>query len=156
MTIAITGATGQLGRIVVAKLKGKIPAVDIVALARSPAKAADLGVTVREADYAKPETLAAALAGVETLLLISSSELRRTGPPRNEATASSGFEGGGFLRRDASEAAVTLLRIARRLRSGKFWLSPIKIKMQSTKLPASSPISCAAPMSRPPPISASM
>ena len=155
--IAITGATGQLGRLVVAKLKGKVPAVDIVAVARSPAKAADLGVTVREADYAKPETLAAALAGVDTLLLISSSELRRTGPPRNEATASSGFEGGGFLRRDASEAAVTLLRrIARRLRAGKLWLSPIKIKMQSTKLPAAAPISCAAPMSRPPPISASM
>jgi NAD(P)H dehydrogenase (quinone) len=75
MTIAITGATGQLGRLVVAKLKGKVPSVDIVALARSPAKAADLGVTVREADYAKPETLASALVGVDTLLLISSSEI---------------------------------------------------------------------------------
>jgi len=74
MTIAITGATGQLGRLVVAKLKGKAP-TDIVALARNPAKAADLGVIVREADYAKPETLASALAGVDTLLLISSSEL---------------------------------------------------------------------------------
>jgi NAD(P)H dehydrogenase (quinone) len=50
MTIAITGATGQLGRLVVTRLKGKVPAVDIVALARSPAKASDLGVTVREAD----------------------------------------------------------------------------------------------------------
>ena len=75
MTIAITGATGQLGRLVIAKLKGKVPAVDIVALARSPAKGADLGVTVREADYAKPETLASGLAGVDTLLLISSSEI---------------------------------------------------------------------------------
>jgi NAD(P)H dehydrogenase (quinone) len=74
MTITITGATGQLGRLVVAQLKGKVPVVDIVALARSPAKAADLGVTVREADYAKPETLASALAGVDRLLLISSSE----------------------------------------------------------------------------------
>jgi hypothetical protein len=67
---AITGATSQLGRLVVAKLKGKVPVVEIVALARSPAKAADLGVTVREADIAKPETLATALAGVDTLLLI--------------------------------------------------------------------------------------
>ena len=75
MTIAITGATGQLGRLVVAKLKGKVPAVDIVALARSPAKAADLGVTAREADYARPETLAAALARLDTLLLISSSKI---------------------------------------------------------------------------------
>ncbi len=75
MTIAITGATGQLGRLVIAKLKCNVPAVDIAALARSPAQAADLGVSVREADYAKPETLASALAGVETLLLISASEV---------------------------------------------------------------------------------
>lgn len=75
MTIAVTGATGQLGRLVVEKLKQKIPASDIVALARRPEKAADLGVQVRAADYAKPETLGEALAGVDTLLLISSSEI---------------------------------------------------------------------------------
>ena len=92
MTIAITGATGQLGRLVVSKLKGKVPAIDIVALARSPAKAADLGVTVREADYAKPETLASALAGVDTLLLISSpSEVGgRTAQHRNVIEAAKG------------------------------------------------------------------
>jgi NAD(P)H dehydrogenase (quinone) len=75
VTIAVTGATGQLGCLVVAKLKGKVAAIDIVALARSPARAAGLGVTVREADYAKPETLAPALAGIDTLLLISASEV---------------------------------------------------------------------------------
>ena len=75
MTIAVTAATGQLGRLVVASLKAKRPASEIVALARHPAKAADLGVAVREADYSKPETLAKALAGVDTLLLISSSEI---------------------------------------------------------------------------------
>ena len=69
MTIAITGATGQLGRLVVNKLKSTIPADKIVALVRSSAKAADLGVTAREADYSKPETLAGALAGVEAVLL---------------------------------------------------------------------------------------
>lgn len=73
--IAITGATGQLGRLVVEKLKANVPASEIVALARSAAKAADLGVTAREADYDKPETLERALAGVDTLLLISSSEV---------------------------------------------------------------------------------
>jgi NAD(P)H dehydrogenase (quinone) len=84
MTIAITGATGKLGRLVIAKLKGNVPAVEIVALARSPAKAANLGVPVREADYAKPDTLASALAGVDTLLLISSSEIGpRAGQHRN-------------------------------------------------------------------------
>lgn len=77
MTIAITGATGHLGRLVIERLKAEVPAAGIVALARSPAKAADLGVAVREADYAKPETLASALSGVDTLLLISSSEIGR-------------------------------------------------------------------------------
>ncbi len=75
MTLAITGATGQLGRLVIEKLKARVPASEIVALARGPAKAADLGVPVRAADYAQPETLAAALAGVDTLLLISGSEV---------------------------------------------------------------------------------
>ncbi len=75
MTIAITGATGQLGRLVIEKLKQKLPAGDIVALARKPEKAAELGVSARAADYADPETLPAALAGIDTLLLISSSEV---------------------------------------------------------------------------------
>ena len=77
MSIAVTGATGQLGRLVVSNLKGKVPAAgtDIIALARSAAKAVDLGVTVREADYTQPETLDRAFVGVDTLLLISSSEV---------------------------------------------------------------------------------
>ena len=75
MTIGITGATGQLGRLVVGQLKGKVPATDLVALVRSPAKAADLGIAAREADYSKPATLDAALKGIDTLLLISSSEV---------------------------------------------------------------------------------
>jgi NAD(P)H dehydrogenase (quinone) len=77
--IAITGATGQLGRLVIEKLKGRVPASDIVALARSTAKAADLSVAARHADYDKPETLERALAGVNTLLLISSSEVGKRG-----------------------------------------------------------------------------
>jgi NAD(P)H dehydrogenase (quinone) len=75
MTIAITGATGNFGRLVVNKLKSRVPASNIIALARTPGKAADLGVQVREADYSKPETVERALAGVETLLLISSNEI---------------------------------------------------------------------------------
>ncbi len=75
MTVAITGATGQLGRIVIEKLKSKLPANQIVALARSPEKAGDLAVPTRAADYSKPETLPAALGGIDSLLLISSSEI---------------------------------------------------------------------------------
>ena len=91
MTIAITGASGQLGRLVIDKLKAKVPASEIIALARDPGKAADLGVTVRQADYAKPETLAPALAGVDTLLLISSSEVgQRAVQHRNVIEAAKG------------------------------------------------------------------
>ena len=74
MTIAVTGATGHLGRLVVDRLKAKTGEA-IVALVRSPTKAEGLGVAVREADYAKPATLKPALAGVDALLLISSSEI---------------------------------------------------------------------------------
>lgn len=74
-TYAVTGATGQLGRRVVEELLARgVPAADVVAVARTPAKAADLaarGVAVREGDYARPETLPTALAGVQRLLLVS-------------------------------------------------------------------------------------
>jgi NAD(P)H dehydrogenase (quinone) len=66
--IGVTGATGQLGRLVVNGLKARVPASNIVALVRTPAKAAEPGVAVREADYRKPETLGRAHAGIETLL----------------------------------------------------------------------------------------
>lgn len=75
MTIAITGATGALGRLTIAALKSRLPADQIVALARSPEKAADLGVTARVFDYDRPETLEPALAGVDKLLLISGNEV---------------------------------------------------------------------------------
>jgi len=75
MNTAITGASGQMGRLVVSRLKPRLPPVQLIALARTPTKAADLGVTTREADYNKPDTVARALADIQTLLLISSSEL---------------------------------------------------------------------------------
>ncbi len=75
MTIAITGATGQLGRLTIAALKSRLPAGDIIALARSPEKAEGLGVPARAFDYDRPETLVPALAGVDRLLLISGNEV---------------------------------------------------------------------------------
>ena len=80
---AITGASGHLGRIVVAELLKSVRPSEIVALVRSPETVADLagqGITVRRADYDRPETLVAALAGVDKLLLISSSEVGRRVP----------------------------------------------------------------------------
>jgi NAD(P)H dehydrogenase (quinone) len=75
---AITGASGQLGRLVIDNLLTKVAPTRIVAAVRRPDKAADLaalGVQVRLADYDRPETLADAFADVERLLLISSSEV---------------------------------------------------------------------------------
>ncbi|GGF08445.1 NAD(P)H dehydrogenase (quinone) [Chishuiella changwenlii] len=75
MKIAITGATGQLGRLTVSKLKEKTAKENLVALVRTPEKAADLGIEAREFDYSKPETLATSLQGIDTLFLISGSEI---------------------------------------------------------------------------------
>ncbi|KHT05675.1 quinone oxidoreductase [Pectobacterium brasiliense] len=76
--IAITGASGQLGRLVIAQLLEKVPASGIVALVRDVNKVADLsakGVQVKAADYNQKEALASALQGVDKVLLISSSEV---------------------------------------------------------------------------------
>ncbi len=75
MKTGITGATGQLGRLVVNQLKEKTNPADLVALVRTPEKAADLGIEARAFDYNKPETLEAQLQGIDRLLLISSSEV---------------------------------------------------------------------------------
>lgn len=66
----VTGATGQLGRLVLAELARRTDPGAVAALARHPA--ADLGVPVRQGDYTRPDTLDAALVGIERLLLISS------------------------------------------------------------------------------------
>ena len=77
-TYAVTGATGHLGPLVVRELLARgVPAADVVALARTPEKAADLGVPVRRADYSDTATLPEALAGVDVLLLVSGSEVGR-------------------------------------------------------------------------------
>lgn len=75
MKIGVTGATGQLGRIVVEKLKMRVPVEYIVALVRTPEKASDLGVEARVFDYSKSEGLDTSLQGVDYLLLISGSEV---------------------------------------------------------------------------------
>ena len=75
MKIGVTGATGQLGRIVIEKLKEKIAAENIVALVRTPEKAAGMGVEARKFDYDQPDTLAGALNGIDKLLLISANEI---------------------------------------------------------------------------------
>lgn len=76
--IVVTGATGQLGSIVIEDLLARgVPAGEIVAAVRSPEKAAGLaerGVQVRRAEYNEPESLVAAFAGADKLLFVSGSE----------------------------------------------------------------------------------
>ncbi|WP_157215823.1 SDR family oxidoreductase [Flavisphingomonas formosensis] len=97
MTIAIAGATGQLGRLVVAGLGARAPAAQIVALARDPGRAGDLGVPARLADYDRPETLAPALAGVESLLFISSNDVGRRLPQHDALIAAAQTAGVGRI-----------------------------------------------------------
>ena len=77
MKIAVTGASGKLGRLVIEKLIAKGAKDQVVALVRTPEKAADLGVEVRQFDYNEPSV--DALAGIDKLLLISGSELGQRG-----------------------------------------------------------------------------
>lgn len=75
MKTAITGATGQLGQLVVEKLKTKGIGNNLIALVRNTDKAKDLGIEAREFDYNSPQKLAEALKGVDHLLLISGNEI---------------------------------------------------------------------------------
>lgn len=85
--IAITGATGQLGHLVLQNLLKTTAASQIVAIVRNPAKAEALsqqGIVIRQADYTDEAAFTAALQGVDKLLLISSSEVgQRTPQHRN-------------------------------------------------------------------------
>lgn len=81
MTILVTGATGQLGRLVIDSLleRGAEPS-SIVAGVRDLTKASDIaarGVRTAVVDYDRADTIAAALEGVDSVLLISGSEVGR-------------------------------------------------------------------------------
>lgn len=96
--ILVTGATGQLGQIVIEKLAEEIPTNQIVALVRDPSKAEQLtskGVNVRVGDYHNADSLVAAFQGVEKLLLISSNDFNnRIGQHKNaiDAAVSAGVK----------------------------------------------------------------
>ena len=99
-TIAVTGSTGALGTIVIDELLDRVPASQIVAIARSAAKAAPLrakGVDVRIADYDQPSTLAPALKGVDNLLLISANEPGKRFPQHQAVVDAAKTAGVSFL-----------------------------------------------------------
>lgn len=69
-TIAVTGASGQLGRAVIGYLKAR-GAKHIVGVTRDPSKLQDLGVDVRHGDFNDPASLDTAFKGIDRLLVIS-------------------------------------------------------------------------------------
>ena len=76
--ILVTGASGQLGRLVIDSLLEKTAASKVIAAVRNPDSVKELaekGVNVRQADYTDPDSLASAMQGVDKVLLISSSEV---------------------------------------------------------------------------------
>jgi NAD(P)H dehydrogenase (quinone) len=78
MTYGITGAGGQLGTSALRHLLTRVPASDVVAVTRTPAKLqefADRGVRVRAGDFKDPAALTGALEGVDRLLLIPMPDL---------------------------------------------------------------------------------
>lgn len=127
--IAITGATGQLGRLVILHLLKTVPAEQLVAIVRDPAKASDLarlGMIVRSADYGDRPALESALAGVERALLVSSNEVgQRVAQHRNVIEA-------------AKAAGVKLLAYTSVLHADRSTLALAKEHLETERLIAAS------------------
>lgn len=117
-TIAVTGATGQLGRLAIAALKTRAPGDHILALVRDPAKAADLGVPARRFDYTDPASLAPALAQVDVLVLISSNDFNDRAGQHSNVIAAAKAAGVGrivytsILKGDASSMKLAADHVA--------------------------------------------
>lgn len=114
MTILVTGATGNLGRLVIQSLieRGASPE-SIVAGARDLSKAADLGVRAVHLDYADPDSVRAALDGVDSVLLISGSEVGQRAPQHQaviDAAAAAGVS--KFVYTSAPKATTSDLVLA--------------------------------------------
>jgi NAD(P)H dehydrogenase (quinone) len=76
--IAVTGASGNYGRLAVARLMERIAPGDLILLSRTPSKLAafaERGAVCRRGDFDEPESLAPALAGADRLLLISATRV---------------------------------------------------------------------------------
>ncbi|MGW9528182.1 SDR family oxidoreductase [Paenibacillus terrae] len=117
MKIALTGATGQLGSIVVDTLLTSVPAKDLTVSVRNPEKAESLrarGVDVRHGDFDKPETLDQAFAGVERLLIISADGDNDTRIRQHKAAIDAAVRAGvGFVAyTSAANAADSTLFLA--------------------------------------------
>lgn len=91
--IAVTGANGKLGNLVIQELLKRTDAKNIVAIVRNPEKAENLqalGIKVRKGDYDQFDSLVNSLQGIEKLLLISSSEIGKRALQHNSVIKAAG------------------------------------------------------------------
>lgn len=123
--IVVTGATGQLGRLVIAALLEKVPANRVVGVVRNAGVARDLaarGIELRVASYEDAPALDAALAGTGKLLLISSSEVGRRAPQHSNVIAAAKRAGvkllayTSILRADRNRMALATEHLATEVR----------------------------------------
>ena len=100
MTIALTGAAGNLGRLVAEHLIASTDPAEIVLITRRPDTVADLtarGATVRSADFTQPDTLPTAFAGIDRLLIISADDVGTRLPGQLAAVDAAKRAGVGHL-----------------------------------------------------------
>lgn len=94
--IAVTSASGKLGAEIVKATTLLVGVDQVVGLARTPSKAASLGVEIRPGDYNSPDDLRSSLEGVDAVLLVSGMDTpdKRIGQHRNviEAAKSVGVK----------------------------------------------------------------
>ena len=100
MSVIVTGASGQLGRLVIEELLAKVPASEVTALVRDPGKATDLaarGVVIAVADYNSPESLGGLLRAGDRVLLISGNEFHRDRTAQHKAVLDAAVKAGVAL-----------------------------------------------------------
>jgi NAD(P)H dehydrogenase (quinone) len=100
VTIAVTGASGQLGRLVIESLLSTQEPASIIAIARDDAKVADLagrGVVIRAASYDDDAALRTALDGADRLLLVSGSEVGKRVAQHTAVIGAAKAAGVGFV-----------------------------------------------------------
>ncbi len=88
MSVAISGAGGNLGRLTAEYVLERLSPSEVVLVTRDTDALADLasrGAPVRHGDFDQPETLPAAFSGAERLLIISTADLGRRVPQHTNA-----------------------------------------------------------------------
>ncbi|MFC5468981.1 SDR family oxidoreductase [Cohnella suwonensis] len=108
--LLVTGATGQLGALVVEHLLTKVPADQVAVSVRDPQKAEALkarGVDVRFGDFNQPESLAAAFKGIDRLLIVSTSDVGNRVKQQIEAVKAAKQANVGFIAYTSAPRADT-------------------------------------------------